>query len=721
MLLKYLRSGIVCGFFFGIGFLLFEDIIGLIVLRVEFTLKQVLYSIPLYSALFIIAGLGAAVLSYISAGKRKRENNNLISTILLLLTCFAIFYLGYRDVVFRFVPLQFKIQLVAAFAWGMIILLIYATMMKLIRKGAEGKPKIVNLRGLALCIGLTAFTLINLKIDSSPIASASLSKWEPWWRLIGLSFSLGISLLIIYFGRQFFKTFSVNAGSRSRYGYLYWGLALIVIALIPIVFGSSNRHIANYPIQKSHAGGNLPNILLIILDTLRADHLNLYGYDRPTSEWISEYAAKGVVFLNAMSPSSWTKPSVASILTSSYPGINGVDDWIDIMPSELTTIAEVLEDCGYYSAGISSNPFVSNEYNYAQGFDEFTYLPGHGFKQLFFPNDILCSRLPISYEYALQMELMDGDISYGNAHCMNREIIPWLHNNKDRCFFLYLHYMDPHQPYYPSEKHYSGGQILTMGDYRHLRHLHNPQDTLEVDSKILNTMVNRYDDEIINLDRKLKEVFQTLSGLNLLEKTLVIITSDHGDEFCEHGFGGHGHSMFQELIHIPFIMIFPGGEFGGKSIERRVDLLDLAPTIFDYLGIEPDVRMDGVSLMPLLRNEEQKYAESKPVYFGEVNPVEDEWPLQTVYALVSGKFKFIRSVFKDSFKSDRLALYDLAADPFEQLNLIGVHRELSDSLALEMENYRDYCNSLRIQVEDLELKNLSDQQREKLRSLGYIK
>ena len=721
MFLKHIKSGAILGLLCGIFFLFVEDITGFITLKSDFTLPQLYFSLLLYSILFVFSGLGCGIAVFILRRFRFMENITISAGILYLLSCFSVFFFAYKNVPYKIFPTLGKMQLIVAAGWmtavGLVFLIVFLLMKRLSRKDQN----LFSLNMSAVSFGILIFTIVSLKIASSPDAGIYFSSFELLWRLDVIL----LSLSVFYLTRFFLSKFASNKYIGNISGFagknLTFGASFFMVFIIITYFISSGTNSSNSSGEKKNTDNLPPNIVFILNDALRADHLSLYGYERQTSKNIDKAAERGVVFRNALSASSWTKPSMGSLFTGNYPGIHGVDSWTDILPGGLTTIAEVLSDNGYHTAGFSANPFITMEYNYAQGFDEFYYSPGNGYKQLFFPNDVLSSRIPGSFEKAFEMNLVDADCAYGNAHSMNKKIIPWLEANHDSHFFLYLHYMDPHVPYNPTNKKFSAGKPLGRDDLRALGAVHNPEDTVSIDDKLMDKIISRYDDEIIDLDNKIGEVFQTLTKYNLWDNTLVIITADHGDEFGDHGFGGHGHSMFQELIHVPLIFIFPNDEYGGMNIGRRVELIDLFPTISDFTGAKPDSRYDGFSLLPLINGDPEIYNGSKKEYFGEYSPVEEQWPISSTYAVVDSGVKYLHSTFKQVTRLDRFEMYDLSSDPEEQLNIVTDNPDTAAKLALKLKEYQTLCDSVRYDIDDLDLNNLSEEQLNRLKALGYIK
>ena len=277
------------------------------------------------------------------------------------------------------------------------------------------------------------------------------------------------------------------------------------------------------------------NIVLITIDTLRADHLSCYGYERTTSPNIDAIAQKGIIFRNAIAPSSWTAPSMASLFTSVYPVNHGVIHGIgykkgetiniqEVFSAELRTLPEILQEQGYSTFGVASNLHLSEKFGFARGFDYFHCLP------------------------------------WVPAERVNGTIASWQDEikNADK-FFLWVHYFDPHHFYQarsPWIEDYTS-QALTdeLGlSQKTWSELTSLIPMLQQNPQALANLIALYDSEINFVDSAIGDLFK---GLALDDNTLVIITADHGEEFLDHGGLGHGESLYQEVIHIPLIVKLP--------------------------------------------------------------------------------------------------------------------------------------------------------------------
>lgn len=365
-----------------------------------------------------------------------------------------------------------------------------------------------------------------------------------------------------------------------------------------------------------------PNVLLVTIDTLRADHLGTYGYPRPTSPEIDAFAARSAVFENAHSTSSWTLPSLASIHTSLLSTTHGCWKISSRLEPEFTTAAEVLRDAGYDTAMVACHIFLSAQYGLQQGFthvdDELVRPPSDAASAISSPG-----------------------VTERGVRFLERKAASRAADQDDSPWFLWLHYFDPHDTYLPHE-----GYSEKFG-------------TVEE--------IDLYDGEIAFTNHHVGRVLRKLAELGLEDDTIVVITSDHGEEFGEHGFKRHGYSLYQEAVRIPLVVKVPGS--APSRIPAVVSNVDLLPTVLEACGIAlPEVEgatcahpLEGRSLLGAIRGTEP-LAEGTAVS-------EVRWhDGQDLRALRDGAWKLIEDQAADG-KAAQSALYDLGADPRERNDL----------------------------------------------------
>ena len=322
-----------------------------------------------------------------------------------------------------------------------------------------------------------------------------------------------------------------------------------------------------------------PNVILIVIDALRPDHMGCYGYDRDTCLFMTGVANRGLVFENVTSPSTWTKTVMASVLTSRYPEFHGVRGIKDVLSPSLVLLPETLKSNGYETCCIHGNPWMAEKFGFNQGYDRFVY----------------------------------GDFAQENMNAVhaNEYALEWLEARGDAPYFLYLHYMDVHAPYdWPS------------------------------DCRVFGTgFVDRYDGGILWMDQQIRALLCSLEEQGLLDNTCVVITADHGEEFKEHGGYTHGSSLYGEVLRVPLIFYYPGFIRKGARIERHVSLMDLAPTIIDLAGIKIPGGMDGVSLMDDLRGSPFRHRKGR-IAFSQVG-LNDVAPDKDLIAVTTPQYKYI--------------------------------------------------------------------------------
>lgn len=391
-----------------------------------------------------------------------------------------------------------------------------------------------------------------------------------------------------------------------------------------------------------------PNVVFIVIDALREDHLGCYGYSRQTSPFMDWLSRRGVFFRNVISQSSWTKTAIASLLASLYPEAHGIRRVRDVLPKELLLISEVFKTHGYRTCCVQSNAWLKTEFGFNQGYDNFVY------------NASL------------------------RASEMNRQALEWLDQEKDRPFFLYLHYMDVHNPYLPPP------QFLIFGKER----------------------IDRYDGAILHMDTKMKELFQELEKRNLIKNTWIVITSDHGDEFYEHGGLIHARTLYNEVLRVPLIFYHPGVPRKGKAVKRQVRHIDVALSVLDLARIPIPETMEGISLK---RNIAWAFdfQDNDLEAFSQVG-LNDLAPGQDLIAMTTPDSKYIYN-----FKNGRQQLYDLRMDPQEKHNLATSRSDLTKTLRERVERFRKIEGLKRTAI--IEKAEIDEELKELLRSLGYLR
>lgn len=453
-------------------------------------------------------------------------------------------------------------------------------------------------------------------------------------------------------------------------------LATALVALAALAFLRDARAGAYRAVVGSRTGKN-PNVLLIVLDTVRADRLSLYGHFRDTTPNLKRLAERGVRFDQARAPASWTLPSHSSMFTGRWPSELGVErrGWLD---DAYPTLAERLRDSGYATAGFVANPFFCGwESGLSRGFQsyaDYPISPGEVFRSS--AVGWFLARGERRLQFLLGRDVDSGasrdvdlDFSRKDAKEINREFLSWLSRNGSRPFFAFLNYFDAHDPYllpagavprFRSEP-LSNAEIALLRDWVRL-------DKTDLSPDEAKLAIDAYDECIAELDQQIGALLDALEARGVLDNTLLIITSDHGEQFGEHDRFGHGLSLFDEETRVPLLLALPGRAPADRVIETPVSLADLPATALDLLGLStPEPPFPGASLA-------STWSESPPRVspaFSELRGRIDSGALQKD----RDRAKSWKSIVVDNFAhirrgDGRRMLYDLANDPGQTQNLV---------------------------------------------------
>jgi len=414
-----------------------------------------------------------------------------------------------------------------------------------------------------------------------------------------------------------------------------------------------------------------PNLLLVTIDTLRADHCSAYGYGKPTTPRLDALARDGVRCDLAYAPMATTAPSHATMLTALLPRAHGVRKNGHVLGTRHRTLAEVLRDNGYRTHAVVSSFVLAGRFGLAQGF--------------------------ASYDDSLGESEDKKEALFQTADRARHKALDWLRTSgalgstrPARPFFLWVHIFDPHEPYAPPSEH---------------RRPFAPPD----ESDALRSALASYDGEVRFADAELGVLLDGLASAGVLDTTLVVVTADHGEGLMSHGQMGHGPQLYEEAVRVPLVFRWPRGLPSGTLVETPVLLADLAPTLLALLGVKhPLERADGVNVADVLRGRQAGEA-NRPVFLERRRYDDAAAGIQARGANMGvrvGHFKYLEA-------PDARELYDLAADPAETRNLLADRTREAEGLARLLAGWRT------TRVGD-EQADLSEETRQALRALGYV-
>jgi len=411
-----------------------------------------------------------------------------------------------------------------------------------------------------------------------------------------------------------------------------------------------------------------PNLLLISVDTLRADHLQGYGYGRPTSPAVDRFLAEAVTFTDAHSTSSWTLPALASLMTSHYPSTHGLWQFDDHLASSYTTLAERLAEAGYRTAAVASHIFLGARFGLAQGFE-------------IYDQSLIRESLESSHEAVTSPQIARKALDFLDSQARMRpdQARPWL---------LWVHLFDPHEVY---------------------------REHRGITSKFGTEDVDRYDGEIVFTDRYVGRMIRRLELVGLEENTIVVFVSDHGEEFGEHGGTRHGRTLYDEVERVPLAIRVPG--FAPRRVEQPVSLVDVLPTILELLELEtPSVGMAGRSLVRAMRGEP---LEEQALLLESRLVLREDAELA---ALVEGDWKLIVETPREGGgeAGERLLLFDRAADPAEARSLAEEQPEVASRMQETLEAAVGRAESRAVDYAPDPPMALTPEELEALRALGYV-
>ncbi len=498
-------------------------------------------------------------------------------------------------------------------------------------------------------------------------------------------------------------------------------LGLIAVVAVALVF-------------RVHAGGagtdapaptGKPNVLWLVMDTTRADHLSAYGYDRPTSPVLDALAEEGALFEEVYAESSWTIPGHFVMVTGRFDAAQE-----KLLGDEFTTAAEIFRDEGYETGAVLGNMSIGRGSGFEQGFDATVDGPVRIFYLSAF------EKIPV-IEILMKLGVAPGDAILRLLHRktflqneavradrINADAIDWLDGrDTDRPFFLFINYMDPHDAYDPPAEFrakFASDADPELGFVRYRRELGGTissnrfvRDVApELDRAKWDEMLDLYDAEIAFLDAQIGELLAALDERGLSEDTIVVVTSDHGELFGEHGLANHFKALTREETHVPLILRFPGRVEQGARIATPAQLRDILPTVLELAEIPEGPEMDGTSLVAVLDGSQSGLRGGETVGFL-YRPADKEYPFTAPGHLLSMRDPDSMYVWSSTGMHE---FFDLESDPAEDENRHGAHPG-EPAAQRRFEEWRRQAG-----FEDFggKQKKVDRLMQDKLKALGYV-
>ena len=446
---------------------------------------------------------------------------------------------------------------------------------------------------------------------------------------------------------------------------------LLVLPVIIILFAAIQNFTTKAIFAEDYKSPDC-NVILISIDTLRADHLGCYGYEKNTTPNIDELSKDSVLFKETIAQTSSTLPSHASIFTSLIPSHHGAFFSMKTpMPQEIVTMAEILKGNNYITISYNGGGQIAAEFGLNQGFDLYDSWPS---------KDIINETFIKKVNSAIN----------------------WIKNNPGEKFFLFLHTYETHHPYTPKkeyldlfEEDYSGN--LPMDTSKTLLKKIN-QKEIKINEEDKKHIISTYDAEIYSMDKAFGILVDFLKKENLYNNTIIIFTSDHGEEFGEHGMmGWHGHALYDEQLKVPLIIKFPDSKYASRIIGEQTRSIDILPTLLDILDIPASETFEGVSLISWLKRKKNKeiFAVSQQDNSGPAHPT----------TIRTKKWKLYDS-----------RLFNLKLDPLEKIDVAKEHESVDKYLK---DNLNEILQQRKIIYTGEELEP-DKETSEHLKSLGYV-
>jgi len=458
-----------------------------------------------------------------------------------------------------------------------------------------------------------------------------------------------------------------------------WFTAAALVIIVYLIYLAQSVRISFQPTPPERPVGTVAdieklaerddvNVLFILVDTLRADRLSTYGYERPTAPFLDQLAENGVVFGSHLSQSSWTKSSMASMWTGLYPVRSGVTRFEHVLSPDAKMPAEILAENGFLTAGLYRNGWVEGYFGFDQGFEVYTR--------------------PTSKVVAASVKLANPTMKEGGTdQDASLAAMEFLRIYGDERWFLYMHLMDVHEYLYDEDSAQFGTDYSSV-----------------------------YDNSVLRINLVLADFYRYLEHEGYLENTLIVIASDHGEAFGERGAEGHARWVYRETTEVPLIMSFPFRLPGGVVVHQRTQNIDIWPTVLDLLGIEGLGEADGESRVPALlaaaRNESPA-GEGAAFAHLDQNWGRRGADVDDTLAVLEDGYRYMQRKNPDGSLKEEL--FNARVDSSELIDLTGEEKETTERLRNLAEGYMEkappWDAPAALEIDEIHLNQL--------RALGY--
>ncbi|MCP4631700.1 MAG: sulfatase-like hydrolase/transferase [candidate division Zixibacteria bacterium] len=516
----------------------------------------------------------------------------------------------------------------------------------------------------------------------------------------GSSPTYSIILSILLFAGFYFVANLVSIYFRKMISPLRinWRTAGIIISLIiflvlkglTVLFPINKEEFEKYDISKTSQLKNNPNIIFIIIDTLRYDCLSVYDKENRTPN-IQNLTDDGITFANAFVNCSWTKPSIASIITSLYTNQHNVQTEWDMINPQLTTLAQVLQDVGYYTVGFHTNGHLNTASNFHKGYNLYKgyYSYNEGDPRL--PEFRLAKQYRRLDMLFMKLLKQRGPIRPGHKDAveLNEIAIDWLSDNQDKKYFMFLHFMDPHYPY---------------RDHPYTENVLPDPIASNAGNDSADKYLEKYKGEVEFVDSGLGMLFDYLKETNKYDNTLIVITSDHGEEFYDHSGWGHGLTLYDEQLRCPLLFKLPNSLDGGRVDSSFIESVDISPSIVNYAGFKPPKEWEGNDVFNDVRvnwsfgKTIRKHVQAKGIR-----------SLSEKYCLYN--------LFDDTIS--QIHYYNLKDDPLEKINLAD-NPDYKERIAALNDSLLLIENGLALKAVKAGKAELDEETIRQLKALGYL-